>query len=243
MALFKLIGTALKTSVFATKVAFNTAGLVYRGAKSTIKTTVDVIDDVRHENYERACDRVANKVERSVEGLCNTVDTSIQVLDELCESATSDKKFLTNQNVQRLSQIATAGLIASGACQLLDDTNSLDGLDASDSSVLLSNNIDPSIVENGMFIGDEYDLQSLINAGEDPNSTHIDSENIERSIEARNEFLAMHDYTEVPEGYEVHHIVPLSEGGADSPENMILVSEEDHETITAAHRQYYRWNA
>lgn len=126
---------------------------------------------------------------------------------------------------------------------MLDDTNSPDSLDASDSSVLLSNNIDPSIVENGMFTGDEYDLQSLISAGEDPNSTHIDSENIERSIEARNEFLAMHNYTEVPEGYEVHHIVPLSEGGADSPENMILVSEEDHETITAAHRQYYRWNA
>ena len=44
-----------------------------------------------------------------------------------------------------------------------------------------------------------------------------------------------------PEGYEVHHIVPLSEGGADTPENMILVKEDLHDEITAAHSKFYDW--
>ena len=39
------------------------------------------------------------------------------------------------------------------------------------------------------------------------------------------------------------NIQPISEGGADSVENMILVSEAEHDEITAAHREYYGWKA
>ena len=41
-------------------------------------------------------------------------------------------------------------------------------------------------------------------------------------------------------GYEVYHIVPLSEGGADNPYNMILLSEKDHAYITQMHRGVYQ---
>ena len=51
----------------------------------------------------------------------------------------------------------------------------------------------------------------------------------------------MHGYENTPEGYDVHHIVPVSEGGPDSVDNMVLVSEEEHDRITAAHRAYYGW--
>ncbi|MGI6647590.1 MAG: HNH endonuclease signature motif containing protein [Bacillota bacterium] len=54
-------------------------------------------------------------------------------------------------------------------------------------------------------------------------------------------FLTEHGYTETPDGYEVHHIIPLSEGGADHPANMVLVLEEEHDQITAAHQRFYQW--
>ena len=66
-------------------------------------------------------------------------------------------------------------------------------------------------------------------------------EDIVRDIGARDAFLSVHGFDGVPEGYEVHHVVPLSEGGADTPDNMILVSEADHAAITSAHAGFYGW--
>lgn len=56
-----------------------------------------------------------------------------------------------------------------------------------------------------------------------------------------NLFLNMHGYDELPQGFEVHHIIPLSEGEADTPNNMILLSETDHDHITAMQSAYYQW--
>lgn len=67
---------------------------------------------------------------------------------------------------------------------------------------------------------------------------HID---VERSPLVRQEFLAIHGLDDVPPGYELHHIIPLSEGGADAPENMVIVSEDVHRAITRAHRLFYGW--
>lgn len=72
-------------------------------------------------------------------------------------------------------------------------------------------------------------------------TTHVASEDIVRDIGARDAFLSVHGFDGVPEGYEVHHVVPLSEGGADTPDNMILVSEADHAAITSAHAGFYGW--
>ena len=98
-------------------------------------------------------------------------------------------------------------------------------------------------VENGMFVGDESDLEALIDAGKDPTAEHVETDEVVRDPAVRAEFLAQHGYDEIPEGYEVHHIQPVSEGGPDSAENMILVSEAEHDEITAAHREYYGWKA
>ena len=98
-------------------------------------------------------------------------------------------------------------------------------------------------VENGMFVGDESDLEALIDAGKDPTAEHVEAEDSVRDPGVKAAFLAQHGYDELPEGYEVHHIQPISEGGADSVDNMILVSEAEHDEITAAHREYYGWKA
>ncbi|SFW55989.1 HNH endonuclease signature motif containing protein [Selenomonas ruminantium] len=95
-------------------------------------------------------------------------------------------------------------------------------------------------VQNGMLT-DSSQLQQIIDMGEIDGAQHIHEEDIVRSEEMKKAFLHKHGYTEVPIGYEVHHIVPLSEGGADDPQNMILLSETDHNNVTAAQKMFYGW--
>lgn len=96
-------------------------------------------------------------------------------------------------------------------------------------------------VEEGVFVGDDEDLNELAEAGEVEDSAHIDSDDIVRDLAVRSEFLSSIGYEELPEGYEVHHIIPLSEGGSDTPDNMVLIYEEDHDKITDMHRDFYKW--
>lgn len=101
---------------------------------------------------------------------------------------------------------------------------------------------DLSGVENGVFVGNEDDVEEVIAAGEVEDAEHIASEDIVRNIAMRDEFLSNFGYEGVPEGFEVHHIIPLSEGGADTPENMVLLPKEVHDQITAAHAASYGWH-
>ena len=101
---------------------------------------------------------------------------------------------------------------------------------------------DISGVEDGVFVGDEDDVEDLADAGVVEDTDHIDTEDIVRSLAARNDFLSSIGYSELPEGFEVHHIIPLSEGGADDPSNMVLVPEEVHKEITALHGDAYGWH-
>ncbi len=100
-------------------------------------------------------------------------------------------------------------------------------------------------VENGMLVDNSPEnLEQIIELGEldtDMPRSHIPAELEHRNMGMRSVFLEMHGYGQTPDGYEVHHIIPLSEGGADTPDNMVLLSEEDHQRVTAAHRGYYGW--
>ncbi len=55
---------------------------------------------------------------------------------------------------------------------------------------------------------------------------------IERSSKAKKEFLKSKGYDNVPEGYEVDHIIPLYKGGADEPSNMQLLPKDVHKQKT-----------
>lgn len=95
-------------------------------------------------------------------------------------------------------------------------------------------------VENGMLV-DGSSLDDIIGMGEVPESHHLDSSQYVRDLSARSAFLQQHGLESVPPGYEVHHIIPLCQGGADTPDNMILLSAEEHARVTAAHSAYYGW--
>ena len=59
---------------------------------------------------------------------------------------------------------------------------------------------------------------------------------VDRSSSAKKEFLKSKGYTKIPGGYQIDHIVPLSEGGSDTPANMQLISVEQHKKKTAHER-------
>ncbi|MGS2761256.1 HNH endonuclease signature motif containing protein [Sinomicrobium sp. M5D2P9] len=59
---------------------------------------------------------------------------------------------------------------------------------------------------------------------------------VKRSEANKRKFLASKSLTEVPEGYEIDHIIPLSEGGTDDPENMQLLTIAEHREKMAKER-------
>lgn len=135
---------------------------------------------------------------------------------------------------------------AGDALHGMHDGNAMDGglytMDMHNHLMPNWNNIeDLPGVENGMLV-DSSHLGNIVALGEVQGTEHIDSSHIERSEAVKAEFLAMHGYDSVPQGYEVHHIVPLSEGGADDVHNMILLSEHDHDIVTHAHKEFYGWD-
>lgn len=95
-------------------------------------------------------------------------------------------------------------------------------------------------VEDGMLLDNSpNNLAELAEAGEFHGTHHLSE--VMRSQEARLDFLAQHDLERIPAGWEIHHVVPLSEGGADTPDNMVLLRAEDHDWITTQHRMFYGW--
>jgi 5-methylcytosine-specific restriction endonuclease McrA len=49
-------------------------------------------------------------------------------------------------------------------------------------------------------------------------------------------FLQSQGYNETPYGYQIDHIIPLSEGGTDDPNNMQLLTVSQHKSKTAQER-------
>jgi len=61
---------------------------------------------------------------------------------------------------------------------------------------------------------------------------------VDRSEAAKRQFLKSRGYDKVPPGYEVDHIIPLSQGGADAPYNMQLIPIGMHRLKTANERKH-----
>ncbi|MFS4454512.1 HNH endonuclease signature motif containing protein [Maribacter sp. 2304DJ31-5] len=59
---------------------------------------------------------------------------------------------------------------------------------------------------------------------------------VKRSEANKKEFLKAKGYYKIPYGYEIDHIIPLSEGGTDDPSNMQLLTVEQHKRKTARER-------
>jgi hypothetical protein len=59
---------------------------------------------------------------------------------------------------------------------------------------------------------------------------------VKRSETNKKIFLKSQGYNETPDGYQIDHIIPLSEGGADDPSNMQLLTISQHKSKTARER-------
>ncbi|TRZ41667.1 HNH endonuclease signature motif containing protein [Robertkochia solimangrovi] len=59
---------------------------------------------------------------------------------------------------------------------------------------------------------------------------------VKRSEANKQQFLRSRGLSETPEGHEIDHIIPLSEGGTDDPRNMQLLTVEQHNRKTARER-------
>ena len=216
---------------------------VVSGTVNTAKDALALTNSLVKGDFNQAGEIATRKVKSACNGIEQSVLAAGQVLGQ-CADCLEDrnKPFLDAKTSQSLATLATAFVVADavgcvGGSLLADDfTDAVD----SDSGLLPKGSTD-SFTENGVFTGDSSDLEELKKLGEVDDTDHIDSDEIQRDLSARNEFLAQHGFNSVPEGYEVHHIVPLSEGGADTPENMILVKEDLHDEITAAHSKFYDW--
>lgn len=57
-----------------------------------------------------------------------------------------------------------------------------------------------------------------------------------RSAANKKAFLKSKGYNDTPYGYEIDHIIPLSEGGTDAPSNMQLLTVYQHRAKTAKER-------
>lgn len=95
-------------------------------------------------------------------------------------------------------------------------------------------------VSQGMLVNPGA-LPDLAAMGEIGGTHHVPADDIVRSESAKEDFLQENGYDSLPKGYEIHHIIPLSEGGADNPDNMILLRADQHAQVTDAHSLYYGW--
>ena len=132
------------------------------------------------------------------------------------------------------------GVITTDDSALSTDDDALPDADGAADLLPTTDIDDMPGVEDGMLLDDSpNNLAELAEAGEFHGTHHISE--VVRSQDARLDFLAQHDLERIPTGWELHHVVPLSEGGADTPDNMVLLRAEDHDWITTQHRIFYGW--
>ncbi|MCF0253147.1 MAG: HNH endonuclease [Duodenibacillus sp.] len=235
MSLFKAICTTVRAGAFVTRVGFSVAGTVAVGAVRTVETAAGLASDLARQDWDGAEKRIERKLCGMARGLETAARDTLELTGSAIEAVAGDRDFFTQDNVKRASTVAVVALGCGAAGSLLG--SDADGLDALDGGGIAA--LDPGDVDNGVYTGDALSLER---AGEIEGTQHIAADEVVRSAAARNAFLEAHGLDAVPEGYELHHIVPLSEGGADAPENMVLVDEATHDEVTAAHARYYGWH-
>ncbi|MDD6382251.1 MAG: HNH endonuclease signature motif containing protein [Selenomonadaceae bacterium] len=211
-------------------------------------------------NYKAAGKKIAEMQVRRAKGMAQAAATAAgTVCNGVKAACTEDteaaKKF--RHGLRNCAVIGGTILVASEAVDAIEVDGDGGAITADDSALPTDDDALPDAygttdllptiaiddmpgVEDGMLLDDSpNNLAELAEAGEFHGTHHLSE--VMRSQEARLDFLAQHDLERIPAGWEIHHVVPLSEGGADTPDNMVLLRAEDHDWITTQHRMFYGW--
>lgn len=218
---------------FATDVVVDSATGVVSGAVNTISDIADGVSKLSEGDFGGAFNIASNRVQNMVKGTIGIVESGVALTSSAAESITTGETFITPENKAHLTNLCRTSIYAGiGSVMLIDDAPTGSMCPGDDACSLPG-------VENGVFVGESGDLNTLIKAGEQEGTEHISS--VIRSDLARTEFLNSHGITDT-DGWEVHHIVPISEGGPDDSHNMVLISPEDHDQITKDQAEFYGWH-
>lgn len=203
-------------------------------------------------NYKAAGKKLAEMQVRRAKGAAKAAATAAGTVCNGVRAACTDDSEAARKFRHGLRDCAVIGgtiLVASEAVDAIETSGDADLAtdyeelpDASGAGDLLPTTDieDMPGVEDGMLLDNSpNNLAELAEAGEFHGTHHLSE--VMRSQEARLDFLAQHDLERIPAGWEIHHVVPLSEGGADTPDNMVLLRAEDHDWITTQHRMFYGW--
>ena len=211
-------------------------------------------------NYKAAGKKIAEMQVRRAKGMAQAAATAAgTVCNGVKAACTEDteaaKKF--RHGLRNCAVIGGTILVASEAVDAIEVDGDGGAITADDSALPTDDDALPDAygttdllptiaiddmpgVEDGMLLDNSpNNLAELAEAGEFHGTHHLSE--VMRSQEARLDFLAQHDLERIPAGWEIHHVVPLSEGGADTPDNMVLLRAEDHDWITTQHRMFYGW--
>ncbi len=218
---------------FAKDVVVDSATGVVSGAVNTISDIAGGVSKLSEGDFGGAFNIANNRVQNMVKGTIGIVESGVALTSSAAESITTGETFITPENKAHLTNLCRTGIYAAiGSAMLIDDDPTGTTCPGNDACLLPG-------VENGVFVGDSEDLNSLIKAGEQEGTEHISS--VDRSDSARTDFLNSHGIVDT-DGWDVHHIVPVSEGGPDDSHNMVLISPEDHDQITKDQAEFYGWH-
>ena len=235
----------LKGIAVLTYVGVKSATNVCKGCVHTATDGARVLSSVCKGDYENAVDIVGKRIEKAVTASAMSLYSAGKVIEKAAGCIEDRSKvFWDRETINDLTMVTGAFVIGGTLSALPDDESCIDSDNYDAPLGLIPNNSHclPYMNSYGFFVGDDNDLEKLIELGQIDNTEHIDSDDISRSEHEKSIFLKSNGFNSVPEGYEVHHIIPLSEGGADSHENMILVTTEQHDIITKAHSDFYGWH-
>lgn len=214
-------------------------------------TLAKAVHDKDVEKQNKAAEKIVDEV------AVKTVKGFVALGKQACKTASDAKDYMFEKNPELKDRkllntvvgLGTMAGVAASAIMIGDaiseaspiDTTALDIVDTS----MFLPDVDPDSVFgiDNHVVGMNADIQELSDLGMKSElvDNHIDSDSIIRSDAAKMDFLHSLNLSSVPDGFEVHHVVPLCQGGLDIPDNMVLISESDHDFITAQHRAFYNW--
>lgn len=240
----KRMATAFQMAEKASVAAVNTAGRFAANRlcdlSDTLKLGAAVADKNPQQAMEAAGDflgRKKNKVVNSVKAVSDLAKEAGYYAINRNQLTELDKAKLVDRGLQ-LGGIFATIVIAGEAIHSLD----LDSGFEENMWMPLHPEIDIDsldYIDNGVFDGTEADLDQLISMGELDDTEHVQ---VLRDPHMVSAFYLEHNLVPIP-GYEVHHIIPLCEGGADTTDNMVLIASDLHDRITAAHSSFYGWHS